>query len=124
MSESEGPEGTPPILHDPSRELTAREQELAAIYERVPGILFYVRIEAGGEFRFLSMSSVGLGGHRPHPRTPRGRARERRDSAALLRGGIEPLPRCNPIGPDGALEGSVGLSLRTEARRGDRKSVV
>ena len=60
MSEFEGPNGTPSILHDPSRELTLREQELAAIYERVPGILFYVRIEAGGEFRFLSMSAAGL----------------------------------------------------------------
>src|SRR4030095_14178507 len=47
-------------LHDPSRELTLREQELAAIYEQVPGILFYVRIEADDEFRFLSMSSAGL----------------------------------------------------------------
>jgi PAS domain S-box-containing protein len=60
MSEFEGANGTPSILHDPSRELTLREQELAAIYERVPGILFYVRIEAGGEFRFLSMSAAGL----------------------------------------------------------------
>ena len=48
------------ILPDSSRALTLREQELAAIYERVPGILFYVRIEAGGEFRFLSMSALGL----------------------------------------------------------------
>jgi PAS domain S-box-containing protein len=36
------------------------QQELTAIYEHVPGILFYVAIEPGGEFRFLSMSSAGL----------------------------------------------------------------
>ena len=40
--------------------LDLREQELAAIYEQVPGILFYVRIEADGEFRFVSMSRAGL----------------------------------------------------------------
>ena len=38
----------------------ARDQELSAIYENVPAILFYVAIEPDGEFRFLSMSSAGL----------------------------------------------------------------
>jgi len=30
---------------DASPKLTVRERELAAIYERMPGIVFYVRIE-------------------------------------------------------------------------------
>src|SRR5215469_2494354 len=34
----------------------AREQELSAIYENVPGIVFYVSVEPDGEFRFLSVS--------------------------------------------------------------------
>jgi PAS domain S-box-containing protein len=34
--------------------------ELSAIYQHVPGILFYVAVEPGGEFRFLSMSDAGL----------------------------------------------------------------
>src|SRR5215470_11627128 len=36
--------------------LRAREDELSAIYENVPGILFYVAVEPDGEFRFLSVS--------------------------------------------------------------------
>jgi PAS domain S-box-containing protein len=36
--------------------LRAREEELLAIYENVPGILFYIAIESDGEFRFLSVS--------------------------------------------------------------------
>src|SRR5215467_8202824 len=36
--------------------LRAREKELAAIYENVPGIVFYIAIEPNGEFRFLSVS--------------------------------------------------------------------
>src|SRR5262245_32661835 len=36
--------------------LRAREEELSAIYENVPGILFYIAVEPGGEFRFLSVS--------------------------------------------------------------------
>ena len=36
--------------------LRAREQELTAIYENVPGIVFYIGIESVGEFRFLSVS--------------------------------------------------------------------
>jgi PAS domain S-box-containing protein len=38
----------------------ARERELSAIYEDVPGILFYVAVEPDGDFRFLSMSRAGL----------------------------------------------------------------
>ena len=34
----------------------AREQELTAIYENVPGIVFYIAVEPDGEFRFLSVS--------------------------------------------------------------------
>jgi PAS domain S-box-containing protein len=45
------------MVHDV---LAAREQELAAIYENVPGIVFYVAVEPDGEFRFLSMSQAGL----------------------------------------------------------------
>src|SRR5215472_16488306 len=41
-------------------ELPAREHELSAIYDNVPGILFYVAVEPDGEFRFLSMSRAGL----------------------------------------------------------------
>ena len=33
-----------------------REEELAAIYENVPGIVFYIVVEPDGEFRFLSVS--------------------------------------------------------------------
>ena len=40
--------------------LAERERELSAIYENVPGILFYVAVESDGEFRFLSMSDAGL----------------------------------------------------------------
>ena len=38
----------------------SRERELSAIYEHVPGILFYVAIEPGDNFRFVSMSRAGL----------------------------------------------------------------
>lgn len=34
----------------------ARARELSAIYENVPGILFYIAVEPDGEFRFLSVS--------------------------------------------------------------------
>jgi len=37
-----------------------RARELSAIYEHVPGILFYISVEPDGEFRFLSMSNAGL----------------------------------------------------------------
>jgi PAS domain S-box-containing protein len=60
MADLEGPNNSPTVFPNPSRQLSAREQELAAIYEQVPGILFYIRIEAGGEFRFLAMSRAGL----------------------------------------------------------------
>ncbi len=36
--------------------LRAREEELSAIYETVPGIVFYIAVEPDGEFRFLSVS--------------------------------------------------------------------
>src|SRR5215475_10047555 len=36
--------------------LCAREDELSAIYEHVPGILFYIAVEPDGKFRFLSVS--------------------------------------------------------------------
>lgn len=36
--------------------LRAREQELAAIYENVPGIVFYIAVERDDEFRFLAVS--------------------------------------------------------------------
>src|SRR4051794_5228602 len=36
--------------------LSAREQELSAIYENVPGIVFYIAVEPDSEFRFLSAS--------------------------------------------------------------------
>jgi PAS domain S-box-containing protein len=40
--------------------LGAREQELSAIYQNVPGILFYIAIEPDREFRFLSISDAWL----------------------------------------------------------------
>lgn len=40
--------------------LTPREQELKAIYEQIPGILFLVRVEADDEFRMLWMTRAGL----------------------------------------------------------------
>jgi PAS domain S-box-containing protein len=36
--------------------LRTREEELSAIYDNVPGIVFYIAVEPGGEFRFLSVS--------------------------------------------------------------------
>ena len=36
--------------------LGAREKELSAIYENVPGIVFYIAVEPDGDFRFLSVS--------------------------------------------------------------------
>ena len=36
--------------------LRAREEELSAIYDNVPGIVFYIAVEPDGEFRFLSVS--------------------------------------------------------------------
>ena len=36
--------------------LGAREQELSALYQNVPGIVFYIGVEPDGEFRFLSVS--------------------------------------------------------------------
>jgi PAS domain S-box-containing protein len=48
------PDGSP----DPG--FASRDRELSAIYENVPGILFYVGVEPDGEFRFLSMSRTGL----------------------------------------------------------------
>ena len=40
--------------------LAACEQELSAIYDNVPGILFYIAIEPDGDFRFKSMSRAGF----------------------------------------------------------------
>jgi len=40
--------------------LAALERELSAIYQNIPGIIFYVAIEPDGDFRFLSMSDAGL----------------------------------------------------------------
>jgi PAS domain S-box-containing protein len=34
----------------------AYERELTAIYQNVPGIVFYIAVEPDGEFRFLSVS--------------------------------------------------------------------
>lgn len=36
--------------------LQAREQELTAIYENVPGIVFYIAVSPDSEFRFISVS--------------------------------------------------------------------
>src|SRR6516164_10594938 len=36
--------------------LRSRDEELVAIYETVPGIVFYIAVEPDGEFRFLSVS--------------------------------------------------------------------
>src|SRR5215467_13132129 len=43
-------------VENPTALLAAREEELAAIYENVPGIVFYIAVEPDGEFRFLSVS--------------------------------------------------------------------
>src|SRR6476620_9329134 len=40
--------------------LDARQKELSAIYQNVPGILFYIAVEPDGEFRFLSISDAFL----------------------------------------------------------------
>jgi PAS domain S-box-containing protein len=44
------------MLEDLGVLLRAREQELTAIYENVPGIVFYIAVEPVREFRFLSVS--------------------------------------------------------------------
>jgi PAS domain S-box-containing protein len=36
--------------------LRARDEELLAIYEDLPGMVFYIAVEPDGEFRFLSVS--------------------------------------------------------------------
>jgi PAS domain S-box-containing protein len=43
-------------VDNPTALLAARQEELAAIYENVPGIVFYIAVETDGEFRFLSVS--------------------------------------------------------------------
>jgi PAS domain S-box-containing protein len=43
-------------VDNPAALLAARDEELAAIYENVPGIVFYIAVETDGEFRFLSVS--------------------------------------------------------------------
>ena len=43
-------------VHNLAEVLRAREEELSAIYENVPGIVFYIAVEPDGEFRFLSVS--------------------------------------------------------------------
>ena len=43
-------------VDNPTALLAACEQELAAIYENVPGIVFYIAVEPDGEFRFRSVS--------------------------------------------------------------------
>ena len=42
--------------NSPGVHLRAREEELSAIYTNVPGILFCIVIEPGGDFRFQSVS--------------------------------------------------------------------
>src|SRR5262245_40002165 len=39
--------------------VSAREQELSAIYEHVPGILFYIAGEPDGQLRFRTMTRAG-----------------------------------------------------------------
>lgn len=41
-------------------EIAERDRELAAIYDHIPGIVFYIAIERDGDFRFVSMSQGGL----------------------------------------------------------------
>src|SRR5215831_8018591 len=43
-------------VDDLSALLRARDKELSAIYENVPGIVFYIAAEPDGAFRFLSVS--------------------------------------------------------------------
>jgi PAS domain S-box-containing protein len=68
-------------------ELAARERELTAIYDRVPGILFYVSIEPDGDFRFQAMSHAGL--------TATGLAREQ--FVGLLVRDVIPPPSCDMV---------------------------
>ena len=44
------------MMDNPAALLAAREKELSAIYENIPGILFYIAVEPDDEFRFLSVS--------------------------------------------------------------------
>jgi PAS domain S-box-containing protein len=44
----------------PDKQAAALERELAAVYENIPGIVFYIAVEPDGEFRFVSMSNAGL----------------------------------------------------------------
>lgn len=43
-----------------AQRLVERERELTAIYANVPGIVFYVTVEADGEFRFASINKAFL----------------------------------------------------------------
>ena len=43
----------------PEQRIAALERELAAIYDNIPGIVFYVAIGPDGEFRFVSMRAFG-----------------------------------------------------------------
>ena len=45
----------------------AREQEVAAVYENVPGVLFFVAVQPDGDFRFLSISSARRRASSPRP---------------------------------------------------------
>src|ERR1700747_1433243 len=67
--------------------LRVREEELSAIYENIPGILFYIAVEPDGEFRFLSVSREFL--------LVTGLTRER-NAGALVRDVIPP-PSCDIV---------------------------
>src|SRR5262252_8863301 len=43
-------------VDEPALLLRSREAELSAIYDNVPGIVFYIAVERNGEFRFRSVS--------------------------------------------------------------------
>ena len=67
--------------------LGAREDELSAIYENVPGIVFYIAVEPDGEFRFRSVSREFL--------TATGLSREQ-VAGSLVRDVIPP-PSCDKV---------------------------
>lgn len=61
--------------------LTPQERALAAIYDQIPGIVFYIRVEEDGQFRLLSVTPTGL------------------ETAGLTRQQIEGLPLQDVIPP-------------------------
>src|SRR5262252_6597851 len=89
--------------------LGAREKELSAIYESLPGILFYIAVEPDGEFRFVSVSRDFLSDYRIEARAGCRLPGSRHRSPAISRDGIEPLSGGDSIPPDSTMGRKVSV---------------